>query len=103
LRKCGPPLGIIEDVRYVPRAIVLSPGDLLLLYTDGVTEAENAQSAQFGMQSFRTGDSGDPRTACARRGGARHQTRRGLRQGGTAVRQHHLRRGRLERTLIRLR
>jgi len=49
LRNCGPPLGIVDDISYVPRSIALAPGDMLLLYTDGVTEAENAQSAQFGM------------------------------------------------------
>jgi serine phosphatase RsbU (regulator of sigma subunit)/CHASE2 domain-containing sensor protein len=49
LRNCGPPLGILDDVNYVPRSIALAPGDMLFLYTDGVTEAENAQSAQFGM------------------------------------------------------
>jgi serine phosphatase RsbU (regulator of sigma subunit)/CHASE2 domain-containing sensor protein len=50
LRNCGPPLGIVDDVSYVPRSIALAPGDLLLLYTDGVTEAEDSQSAQFGMK-----------------------------------------------------
>ncbi len=50
LRNCGPPLGIVDDVSYVPRLIALAPGDMLLLYTDGVTEAENSQSAQFGMK-----------------------------------------------------
>jgi serine phosphatase RsbU (regulator of sigma subunit)/CHASE2 domain-containing sensor protein len=50
LHNCGPPLGIIDDISYVPRSIALAPGDMLLLYTDGVTEAENAQSAQFGME-----------------------------------------------------
>jgi serine phosphatase RsbU (regulator of sigma subunit)/CHASE2 domain-containing sensor protein len=53
LLNCGPPLGIIEDVSYVPRSIALAPGDLLLLYTDGVTEAKNSQSAQFGMERLR--------------------------------------------------
>jgi serine phosphatase RsbU (regulator of sigma subunit) len=48
LRSCGPPLGIVDDVGYVPRSIALAPGDLLLLYTDGVTEAEDSKSAQFG-------------------------------------------------------
>ena len=47
---CGPPLGISDRVNYVPRSIALAPGDMLLLYTDGVTEAENSQSAQFGME-----------------------------------------------------
>jgi serine phosphatase RsbU (regulator of sigma subunit) len=50
LRNCGPPLGIVDSINYVPRSIALAPGDMLLLYTDGVTEAENAQSAQFGME-----------------------------------------------------
>jgi serine phosphatase RsbU (regulator of sigma subunit) len=49
LHNCGPPLGMVDGVRYVPRSIALNPGDTLLLYTDGVTEAENSQSAQFGL------------------------------------------------------
>src|SRR5262249_33199569 len=52
LRNCGPPLAIMEDMRYVPRTMMLAPGDTLLLYTDGVTEAEDPQSAQFGMKSL---------------------------------------------------
>jgi serine phosphatase RsbU (regulator of sigma subunit) len=47
---CGPPLGISARVNYQPRSIALAPGDLLLLYTDGVTEAENSQLDQFGME-----------------------------------------------------
>jgi sigma-B regulation protein RsbU (phosphoserine phosphatase) len=50
LRNCGPPLGIADEIKYVPRSIELAPGDMLLLYTDGVTEAENGQTAQFGTQ-----------------------------------------------------
>jgi serine phosphatase RsbU (regulator of sigma subunit)/CHASE2 domain-containing sensor protein len=50
LPACGPPLGIVDDISYVPRSIALAPGDMLLLYTDGVTEAESSQSAQFGMK-----------------------------------------------------
>ena len=52
LRNCGPPLGIVDDISYVPRSIMLAPGDMLLLYTDGVTEAQNSKSAQFGMERF---------------------------------------------------
>jgi serine phosphatase RsbU (regulator of sigma subunit) len=50
LANCGPPLGILDHIKYVPRSIALEPGDMLVLYTDGVTEAENSQSAQFGMK-----------------------------------------------------
>ncbi len=50
LRTCGPPLGILEDSNYVPRSIALAPGDVLVLYTDGVTEAEDTQKAQFGAK-----------------------------------------------------
>jgi sigma-B regulation protein RsbU (phosphoserine phosphatase) len=50
LRNCGPPLGMFDDLSYAPRSIALAPGDMLLLYTDGVTEAENSQAAQFGMK-----------------------------------------------------
>jgi sigma-B regulation protein RsbU (phosphoserine phosphatase) len=35
----GLPLGIDEDQRYAQSVIPLEPGDLLLLYTDGITEA----------------------------------------------------------------
>jgi len=50
LRNCGPPLGMVDDISYTPRSIALAPGDMLLIYTDGVTEAENSQLAQFGME-----------------------------------------------------
>src|SRR5262249_31779337 len=50
LPNSGPPLGIREKARYVPGSIDLAAGDILLLYTDGVTEAETSQNAQFGME-----------------------------------------------------
>jgi serine phosphatase RsbU (regulator of sigma subunit) len=50
LRACGPPLGTFGGTKYVPRSVALTPGDMLLLYTDGVTEAEDPQEAQFGTK-----------------------------------------------------
>lgn len=50
LTACGPPLGIDGDLPYKARSFVLAPGDRLFLYTDGVTEAEDMQSAQYGME-----------------------------------------------------
>ena len=46
----SPPLGIMDSLVCVPKSIELAPGDLLFLYTDGVTEAENSQAAQFGIE-----------------------------------------------------
>ena len=39
-RAGGPPLGTVDDFQYPVERHQLTPGDLLLLYTDGVTEAE---------------------------------------------------------------
>ena len=41
-------LAVIEDSRYTQHEIVLSPGDELFLYTDGVTEAANKEYGLFG-------------------------------------------------------
>jgi serine phosphatase RsbU (regulator of sigma subunit) len=44
----GPPVGVLEDVDYSEDKIVLLPGDSLLIYTDGVTDAENPSGEAFG-------------------------------------------------------
>jgi serine phosphatase RsbU (regulator of sigma subunit) len=44
----GRPLGISADVAYDEVTVDLSPGSLLLLYTDGVTEARDDRGNQFG-------------------------------------------------------
>ena len=48
------PLGIMDRLVCAPRSIALAPGDVLFLYTDGITEAEDPQSAQFGMDRLET-------------------------------------------------
>ncbi len=40
-------LGGMEDVNYQSSRLTLGPGDLLFLYTDGLTEAQDAQGAFF--------------------------------------------------------
>jgi serine phosphatase RsbU (regulator of sigma subunit) len=50
LASCGPPLGIKAAASYVAGSVELAAGDILVLYTDGVTEAETARNAQFGME-----------------------------------------------------
>ncbi len=42
------PLAIMEDVGYEKDEIILSSGDALFLYTDGVTEAMNEDNEQYG-------------------------------------------------------
>ena len=40
--------GVLPDAEYPVREIALSPGDRLILYTDGVLEPENANGQPFG-------------------------------------------------------
>jgi serine phosphatase RsbU (regulator of sigma subunit) len=44
----GPPVGIDESVEFGESSFVLEPGELLVVYTDGVTEATNAEGDLFG-------------------------------------------------------
>jgi serine phosphatase RsbU (regulator of sigma subunit) len=47
LRAGGMALGMFEHAQYDEGAVVLQPGDLLVMYSDGVTEAENPASEPF--------------------------------------------------------
>lgn len=40
-------LGAVEDEVYLEHRLTLAPGDMLFLYTDGVTEAMDAQGKQY--------------------------------------------------------
>ena len=44
------PLGLIAGTSYSQTAIQLEPGDLLLLYTDGVNEAYDESGTQLGLE-----------------------------------------------------
>jgi len=43
-------LGVQRAVDFEERSVELSIGDKLLLYTDGITEAENPQGVFFGVE-----------------------------------------------------
>ncbi len=45
----GPPLGLDGRVRYPTQRLRMAEGDILLLVTDGITEAENRSHAQYGL------------------------------------------------------
>jgi sigma-B regulation protein RsbU (phosphoserine phosphatase) len=47
LQPTGPAIGLIETAQFKSEVITLLPGDVLLLYTDGVTEARNPQEEEF--------------------------------------------------------
>ena len=46
----GIALGLMPDLDYDNNTVTLAPGDLLVLYTDGVTEAFDAEGNQFGTE-----------------------------------------------------
>ncbi len=46
----GVPLGILSDCAYESAEMDLSPGDTLLIFTDGVVEAENDRSEEYGEE-----------------------------------------------------
>jgi sigma-B regulation protein RsbU (phosphoserine phosphatase) len=48
LEGSGPLLGAFRRLDLVERSVVLAPGDLLLLYTDGVTDARASDGRRFG-------------------------------------------------------
>jgi phosphoserine phosphatase RsbU/P len=50
----GLPIGLEEDITgfVTARQARLDPGDIMLLYTDGVTEAENSGRKQYGLPSL---------------------------------------------------
>lgn len=45
-------LGMMEEARYESRLLTLAPGDRLLLYTDGVTEAMNGEKNFYGEKNL---------------------------------------------------
>ena len=49
LAATGAPLGLLPLFRYDAAEVILEGGDLLLLYTDGFTEAANPDDEEFGL------------------------------------------------------
>jgi phosphoserine phosphatase RsbU/P len=52
-RKPGPALGALEHIRYENMDVALADEEVLLLYTDGVTEAMNPKNEMFGEDRLR--------------------------------------------------
>ena len=50
LHQHGMALGVLMDMPLSEHAIQIEPGDVLALYTDGVTEALNIDGEEFGVE-----------------------------------------------------
>ena len=53
LRAGGPVLGVFEEWNYEQETIQMQSGDLLVAYTDGLTEALNTEGEEFGEERLR--------------------------------------------------
>ena len=49
----GVALGVAPDIHFLQNTVALAPGDTVVLYTDGVTEAMNGTNEQFGVEGMR--------------------------------------------------
>jgi len=49
LERGGPMLGALQEAAYDSGSVRLNPGDLLLAYSDGVTECRNSEDKEFEM------------------------------------------------------
>ncbi len=58
--KSGLPLGVYEGFCYESSRVELNPGDSVLLFTDGVTDAMNDKNVQFQMKGIQTAIQGGP-------------------------------------------
>ena len=50
LKTSGPPLGLLAGATFVAHSTEMGPGDLLLVYTDGITEAADPDGEEFGIE-----------------------------------------------------
>jgi serine phosphatase RsbU (regulator of sigma subunit) len=61
----GLPLGVAEGIPYDSSSISLDPGDVIILFTDGVTEAKNKQEVEFQMGGISKAVQAGPMTPSA--------------------------------------
>lgn len=53
LAATAPPVGLLESAEYEVSQTQLAPGDKIVIYSDGVTEAQNLLGEFFGKQKLR--------------------------------------------------
>ena len=54
LESTGMPLGLFEDSQFFSETFPLEEGDVLVLYTDGITDSENPRGESWGQERFET-------------------------------------------------
>jgi len=52
MRATGPVVGLVEGGRFEEKSVTLSPGDVLLVYSDGISEAMNANDEEWGEEQL---------------------------------------------------
>jgi sigma-B regulation protein RsbU (phosphoserine phosphatase) len=50
LEACGTVVGLLEDALYQQASLAIAPGDVLIAFTDGISEAMNAAEDEWGEQ-----------------------------------------------------
>ena len=73
LDSTGPLLGTLETAMFKERQVEIRPGDVLTLYTDGITEAMNPEKELFGEERLRD-------VIRSRKGGTASEIVRGIRE-----------------------
>ena len=86
----GTVLGLLPELEYQQKSTMIMPGETLLLYSDGVTEARNSKSEELGIQGlkqiFREQPPGERRSSRQ----PHHRGRGDLRRRHAAGRRHNL-------------
>ena len=63
LERNGMALGVLHDAKYSQSELLFNPGDCLVMYTDGLTDALNAEGQEFGLDGLRAALQPEPSTA----------------------------------------
>ena len=85
----GPVLGLLPTARYEYETVTLAPGDLVIVCSDGVTEARNVANEEFGRDRMLDGDEVDARRQAETRARPAPAVSRPVRHRRPAGRRHH--------------
>ncbi len=95
----GTPLGALDDFNYQVQRRQLVPGDVLVLYTDGVTEAQNPARAFYGEGRLKHALAARPKSLHPKAiVDLVHEDVRRFVAGARAVRRHHAACGQMARS-----